>query len=244
MDIEGFGEQRVRLFLDLGLLADPGDIYSLDLERVLALEGFGALSVANLAAAVEASKTRPLANLLVGLNVRHLGGAGARLLAGHFGHLDRLVAATEDEIAEVEGIGPTIAASVAGFFRNEHNLALVEKLRRAGVNFSGPTRPSEPQVLAGASIVVTGTLERWSRERAEEAIKARGGRSPGSVSKKTTAVVVGAEPGASKLAKATELGVPILEEDAFEALLETGRLPGAEAGDAEEPAEETVDGSS
>ena len=132
--------------------------------------------MANLAAAVEASKARPLANLLVGLNVRHLGGAGARLLAGHFGHLDRLVAATEEEIAEVEGIGPTIAASVAGFFRNEHNLALVEKLRRAGVNFAGPTRPSEPQVLAGASIVVTGTLERWSRERAEEAIKARGGQ--------------------------------------------------------------------
>jgi DNA ligase (NAD+) len=229
MDIEGFGEQRVRLFLELGLLADPGDIYTLDLGRVRELEGFGEVSVGNLAAAVEASKTRPLANLLVGLNIRHLGGAGARLLAAHFGHLDRILDASEAEIAEVDGIGPTIAASVVGFFGNEHNRALVEKLRAAHVNFAGPTRPSEPQVLAGASIVVTGTLERWSRERAEEAIKARGGRSPGSVSKKTTAVVVGVEPGASKLSKAEELGVPLLDEAGFETLLETGRLPGPAA---------------
>jgi DNA ligase (NAD+) len=190
------------------------------------------LSVANLAAAVEASKSRPLANLLVGLNIRHLGGAGSLLLARAFGHLDRIVAATEAELADVEGVGPTIAASVARFFANEHNRALVEKLRRAGVNLEGPSRPAGPQVLAGSSIVVTGTLERYSREEAEEAVKVRGGKSPGSVSKKTTALVVGADPGASKLAKATELGVPILDEAAFEQLLETGRLPDAPAGDA------------
>jgi DNA ligase (NAD+) len=164
MDIEGFGEQRVRLFIDLGLLADPGDIYTLDYDRIGELEGFGATSVANLAKAVEASKARPLANLLVGLNIRHVGGTVSRLLARHFGHLDRLIAASEAELAEVEGVGPTIAASVARFFSHEPNHALVDKLRAVGVNFEGPSQPSAPQVLAGKSIVVTGTLERLSRE--------------------------------------------------------------------------------
>ncbi|MPY95893.1 MAG: NAD-dependent DNA ligase LigA [Acidimicrobiia bacterium] len=227
MDIEGFGEQRVRLFLGLGLLGDPADIYTLDLDEVRALEGFGEVSVANLAAAIEASKGRPLANLLVGLNIRHLGGAGAQLLARHFGSLEAIRAATSEELAAVEGVGPTIADSVAKFFQNEHNRALVERLRAAGVNVTGPTvtAPSAPQTLAGKSVVVTGTLERYTRESVEEAITVRGGKSPGSVSKKTTALVAGFEPGASKLAKATELGVPVLDEDAFEQLLETGELP-------------------
>jgi DNA ligase (NAD+) len=224
MDIEGFGEQRVRLFLELHLLTDVGDIYRLDYDRIQQLEGFGATSVANLARAVEASKGRPLANLLVGLNIRHVGGTGAQLLARRFGHLDRIMAASEQELAEVEGIGPTIAASVARFFSDEHNRALVERLRDSGVNLQGPVAPEGPQVLAGMSIVVTGTLERHSREEAEEAIKQRGGKSPGSVSKKTTAVVVGAEAGASKLAKAEQLGVPVLDEAGFERLLETGEV--------------------
>jgi DNA ligase (NAD+) len=189
------------------------------------MEGFGDISVGNLLAAIEASKTRPLANLLIGLNIRHLGGAGAQVLARAFGHLDRIIDASVDEIAAVEGIGPKIATSVHEFFASPSNREVIEKLRKAGVNFSGPEAPDVPQTLAGLSIVVTGTLDGWSREEAEEEVKARGGKSPGSVSKKTTAVVVGEAPGAAKLTKAEELGVPILDEAGFTHLIETGELP-------------------
>ncbi|MCB1002963.1 MAG: NAD-dependent DNA ligase LigA [Acidimicrobiales bacterium] len=226
LDIEGFGEQTVRSFLDLGLLEDIADLYDLDFERIQSLEGFGETSVQNLRAAIEASKDRPLANLLVGLNIAHLGGAGSQLLARHFGHLDALMAASEDEIAAVAGVGPIIAESVHGFFADEANRALVERLRAAGVNFEGPAAPALAQTLAGMSVVVTGTLAGFSRDGAEEAITARGGKSPGSVSKKTTAVVVGESPGASKLTKAEELGIPVLDEAAFVRLLDEGELPG------------------
>jgi DNA ligase (NAD+) len=225
MDIEGLGEQRVQLFCELGLLDDIGDVYTLDAERLLAIDKFAEVSVRNLLDAIEESKTRPLANLLVGLNIRHLGGAGSQVLARAFGHLDRIMEASVDEISAVEGIGPTIAASVHEFFQSEGNRAVIEKLRDAGVNFVGPERPSLPQNLVGKSVVVTGTLDGYTRESAEEAIKGRGGKSPGSVSKKTTAVVVGESPGASKLTKAEDLGVPIIDEAAFDHLLETGDLP-------------------
>lgn len=226
MDIEGLGERTVALFCREGLLRDVADIYSLDLDRVGKFEGFGPLSVANLTAAIGASKARPLANLLIGLSVRHLGANTGHLLAAHFGHLDAIVAATEEEIAAVEGVGQVIAASVVRFFSLERNREVIERLRAAGVNFQGPDKPDVPQVLKGMSVVVTGTLEHWSRESAEEAIKSRGGRSPGSVSSKTTALVVGSDPGESKLSKATQLGVPVLDEAGFEAFLGTGELPG------------------
>ena len=154
-----------------------------------------------------------------------MGYAGAAALARAFGHLDRILDASVEEIAAVEGIGPLIAESARAFFDLDRNRRVIEKLRAAGVNFAGPPAPDTPQVLAGQSVVVTGTLERCSREAAEEAIKARGGKSPGSVSKKTTAVVVGEAPGAAKLTKADELGVPVLDEAAFARLLETGELP-------------------
>ncbi|CAN5581413.1 NAD-dependent DNA ligase LigA [soil metagenome] len=225
LDIEGFGEQRVRLFGELGLLADVADIYSLDWDRIAELEGFGPTSAANLQAAIEASKQRPLANLLVGLNIRHLGGAGAELFARAFGHLDAIVAASEEELAAVDGVGPTIARAVHEWFASESNRALVERLRSAGVNLTGPERPDVEPTLAGRSVVVTGSLEGYTREEIEEAIKSRGGRSPGSVSKSTTAVVVGENPGAAKLTKAAELGVPQLDPAGFEHLLATGELP-------------------
>jgi DNA ligase (NAD+) len=135
------------------------------------------------------------------------------------------MAASADELSAVEGVGPIIGASVQRFFAMEPNRVVVERLREAGLNFEGPSAPVLPQVLTGMSIVVTGTLEGWSREEAEEAIKSRGGKSPGSVSKKTTAVVVGSEPGSAKLSKATELGVPVIDEAGFARLLETGELP-------------------
>ncbi len=225
MDIEGLGERTVSLFCQQGLLVDAADIYSLDFGRVEAFEGFGAISVANLAAAIEASKSRPLANLLVGLSIRHLGTNGSQVLARALGHMDRVIDAPEEAIASIEGIGSVIAASIKRFFSLPRNREVVERLRRAGLNFEGPSAPVATQTLAGRSIVVTGTLERWSREDAEAAIKARGGKAPGSVSQKTTALVRGSEPGGAKLAKATDLGVPVLDEVAFERLLETGELP-------------------
>ncbi len=228
MDIEGLGEQRVYQLCDLGLVADVADIYTIDWDQVLALEGYGELSVANLRSAIEASKDQPLARLLVGLNVRHLGPAGAEALAAGFGSLDAIMVASEDTLAAVEGVGPIIARSVVEFFAVERNRIVVDKLRAAGVNLNGPVGGVGAvldQTLTGRSVVVTGTLAAYTREEAEAAIKARGGKSPGSVSKRTTAVVVGDEPGASKLTKAEELGVPILDEAGFETLLETGELP-------------------
>jgi DNA ligase (NAD+) len=227
MDIEGFGEQRVRQFLDLGLLHDLAGIYTLDLDRLRELEGYGDTSVTNLAAAIEVSKQRPLANLLVGLNIRHLGGAGAELLAAHFRHLDAIAAASVDELAAVDGIGPVIAASVHEYFADPDNLALVGRLRDAGVNLAGPepVMPDVEPTLAGRAVVVTGTVPGYTREQAEAAVKARGGTSPGSVSGKTYALVVGEGAGASKLTKAEAVGVPIVAADQFEALLATGELP-------------------
>ena len=225
MDIEGLGERTVGQFLERNLIHDPGDIYSLDWGAVHTLEGFGEISTTNLQHAIEASKQRPLANLLVGLGIRHAGGTVSRVLAQAFGHLDALMTASEEEIAAVEGIGQIIARSVHEFFANEGNREVIEKLRAAGLNLTGPERSMLPQTLAGLSIVVTGSLEGFSRDTIEETIKARGGKAPGSVSKKTTAVVVGEAPGAAKLTKAQELGVPILDEDQFVKLLETGDLP-------------------
>jgi DNA ligase (NAD+) len=225
MDIEGFGERSVRTFLEQGLLADLTGIYTLDFDRLRELDGYGDISIGNLRAAIDASKQRPLPNLLVGLNIRHLGYAGAELLARAFGHLDRIMDASVDELVAVEGVGAVIATSVHEWFADEGNRVLIERLRAAGVNFEGPPPPESAQTLEGKSVVVTGTLGGYTREEAEAVIKAHGGKAPSSVSKKTTAVVVGEGPGAAKLTKATELGVPVLDEDGFQHLLDTGELP-------------------
>lgn len=230
MDIEGLGDKRVFLFCDLGLLDDVGDIFFLDYDRIRELEGFGEISVINLRNAVDAAKQRPLANLLVGLNVRHLGPAGAEALERAFGDLDRIIAAPEEDLAAVEGVGQVIAASVRRWLDDPAHLAVIEKLRRAGVNFEASSEDAGAaeaveQTLTGKSVVVSGTLDGYSREKAEGAIKARGGKSPGSVSAKTTALVVGAEPGQAKVTKAEELGIPVLDEAGFEHLLATGELP-------------------
>jgi DNA ligase (NAD+) len=225
MDIEGLGERTVSIFLKEGLLADSGDVFFLDYDRVRQLEGFGEISVDNLKASVEAARDRPLANLLFGLGIKHVGGAVAAALAKGLGSLDAVANATIDQIAALDGVGTVIAESVVAWFGEPSNQSVVEKLRKGGVNFEGPPPPDVAQTLAGMSIVVTGTLETFTRESAEEAILSRGGKAPGSVSKKTTAVVVGEGPGASKFTKAQGLGVPILDEAGFTHLLETGELP-------------------
>ena len=225
MDIEGLGERTVFLLSDAGLVHDPADIYRLQAEDLLAFEGFGAVSVGNLLAAIEGSKDRPLPRLLVALGIKHLGPAAAAALARALGTLDAVMGASEADLAVGRGRGPHHRGSIVAWFAEPRNREMVDKLRAAGVEFGKVVVSFLPQVLAGKAVVVTGTLEGFRREEAEDAIKARGGKSPGSVSKKTYAVVVGAEPGASKLTKAEELGVPVLDEAGFAALLETGELP-------------------
>lgn len=226
MDIEGFGERTARLFMDLGLLSDIADVYSLDFDRIRSIEGFGEISANNLEAAIEASKQRPLENLLVGLNIRHLGDTGSEVLGRAFGTLDAILAADVEDLAAVDGIGPTIAGSLHAWFADPAHRQLIERLRAAGLNFEASNAGERlPQTLDGKSVVVTGGLEGFSRDEVEAAIKDRGGKAPGSVSKRTTAVVAGDAPGASKLNKATELGIPVIDEEAFGHLLETGELP-------------------
>jgi len=228
MDIEGLGEQRVTQLVGAGMLADVADVYALGAGRLAPLEGFGEISAANLVAAITASKTRGMSRLLVGLSIRHVGGTVADALAARFANLDELGAADEAELSAVEGVGAVIAQSVGAFFAEESNRAVIEKLRDAGVSFASDRHrgavPELAQTLAGRSVVVTGTLEGFTRDEAEAAIVARGGKSPGSVSAKTTALVVGAEPGASKTAKADALGIPVLDEAGFIRLLETGEI--------------------
>ncbi len=225
MDIEGLGERTVEALVERGLIADPADLYSLRAEDLTDLEGFGALSARNLLAGIEASKTRPLSRLLVALGAKHLGPAAADSIAAAFGNLDAVMAASEADLSMTDGVGPVIAASITRWFAQSPNRATVEKLRAAGVEFGNVVVSRQPQHLSGRAIVVTGALEGFNREEAESAIKQRGGKSPGSVSAKTFAVVVGADPGASKLTKAQDLGIPILDEAGFVTLLETGELP-------------------
>lgn len=235
MDIEGLGERTVQVLIDAGLVRDPADLYRLRAEDLTGFEGWGEISVGNLLRAIEASKTRPLANVLVSFGVRHLGPAAAGALAARFGSIEAIAGARQEELAAVEGVGPIIASTVRTWFDRPTAQDLLARLAAAGLAPTAPAVSTERPVLAGRSIVVTGTLASFSREEAEAAIVARGGKSPGSVSKRTTAVVVGAEPGASKVTKATDLGIPVLDEEQFLALLATGELPESASAPALEP---------
>jgi DNA ligase (NAD+) len=225
MDIEGLGERTVFQLSDAQLVRDPADIYSLTAEQLLALDGFAKMSAEKLVSAIQASRSRPLPRLLTSLGIKGLGPAASETISQAFGNLDAVMSASQADLAATPGVGPTIAASITRWFENPVHREMIEKLRAAGVEFGNVERSSLPQVLAGKAVVVTGTLDGWSREEAEAAIKGRGGKSPGSVSAKTYAVVAGAEPGASKITKATDLGIPVLDESAFTKLLETGDLP-------------------
>jgi DNA ligase (NAD+) len=225
MDIEGLGERTVFQLSDAGLVSSPADIYFLTVDDLLRLEGFARVSAERLVAAIQGSTDRPLPRLLTALGIKHLGPSAADGLSRAFGTLDAVMNAGEADLAMTEGLGGTIAASIKRWFDVPENRAFIERLREAGVEFGKVEVSRMPQNLAGKAVVVTGTLENFSREEAEAAIKDRGGKSPGSVSKKTFAVVVGADPGASKLTKANDLGVPVLDDAGFAVLLETGELP-------------------
>jgi DNA ligase (NAD+) len=162
---------------------------------------------------------------LTALGIKGLGPSASEALSLAFGTLDSILTADEASLAMTGGVGPVIAGSICRWYAIDANKVFIEKLRKAGVEFGKVEVSRLPQVLAGKAVVVTGTLERYSREEAELAIKGRGGKSPGSVSAKTFAVVVGESPGASKITKAQELGLPILDDDGFDKLLATGELP-------------------
>ena len=225
MDIEGLGDSTVIQLSEAGLVCDPGDIYSLTREQLLTLEKWGETKADNLLAAIEGSTARPLPKVLTALGCKGLGPSASDSLSRAFGTLDAVMNASEADLATTDGVGPTIAAAIVRWFAVPANRAFVEKLRSAGVEFGLVEVSRQPQILAGKAVVVTGSLEGYTRESAEAAIKDRGGKSPSSVSAKTFAVVVGTEPGASKLTKAQDLGVPILDLAGFENLLETGDLP-------------------
>jgi DNA ligase (NAD+) len=220
MDIDGLGPAHVEQLVTMGYVHDPADLYSLTKEQLLTLERLAERSAQNLLDAIDRSRGRPLARLIFGLGIRHVGEHVARLLAEHFGSIERLRAATEEELAAVPGVGPQIAASVARFFRQEETTVALEKLKAAGVLPEAPPEREEGErPFAGMTFVFTGGLESMTRPEAEEAVRARGGAASASVSKKTRYVVAG-EGGGSKLARAQELGVPILSEAEFREMLE------------------------
>jgi DNA ligase (NAD+) len=219
MDIEGLGEAAVDQLVDTSLVRNFADLYDLPAEEVARLERFAEKSAQNLVGAIQASKSRGLARLLNGLGIRMVGERAAALLARRFGSMDRLLSASADELAEVRGIGPQIAQSVRKFFDDPANRDVIEKLRRAGVAL-GDTAPEDagPRPLEGKTFVLTGTLANLPRETARELVEQRGGRVTTSVSKKTDYVVAGESPG-NKLDDAKRLGVPVLDEGAFLALV-------------------------
>jgi len=219
MDIEGLGEKLADQLVASGLVHDFGDLYGLTVEQLVALERMGEKSAQNLVANIAASKTRGLARVLNALSIRHVGVRVAAVLAGHFGSMDAMRAASEQELSGVEEVGPVIAASVYRFLHSERGERAIERLRSAGLDMTAPLTPQAVAgALAGKTLVVTGTLQRYTREQAEQLIAQHGGRAGKSVSKKTDYLVAGADAG-SKLAKAQQLGVPVVDEQQFERLI-------------------------
>jgi len=220
MDIEGLGEKIVDRFADLGFLRDVADIYHLDPAQLLALEKFGEKSVENLLRSIEGSKNRPLARLVFGLGIRHVGERSAGLLADAFGSMDTLMSAPVEDLGKVNGVGAIVAQSIADFFAEPRNRDLIAKLAAVGVRMADAPRttPTGPQPLSGQTFVLTGRLESMSRPQAEARLKALGAQAVSTVTKKTTGVIVGAEPG-SKAERAATLKVPILTEEDLLTLL-------------------------
>ncbi len=220
LDIEGLGEKLIDQLVDNGLVKTPADLYKLELATLADLDRMGEKSAQKLLDAIEKSKQTTLARFLYALGIRDVGEATAASLANHFGKLDALVEASEQAIQEVQDVGPVVAAHIHHFFQQKHNREVVDELRRLGVTWKEQQpRTKVEGPLSGKTFVITGTLDDMSRDQATDRIVALGGKVSGSVSKKTSYVVVGAEPG-SKLKKAQELGVEILDEAAFLKLLE------------------------
>jgi DNA ligase (NAD+) len=219
MDIEGLGEKLVDQMVDAGVIRVLPDLYRLGLQGLVALERMGDKSAQNLLAALEKSKSTTLPRFLYGLGIRHVGESTARDLARHFGQLDRIMDASVEQLLEVADVGPVVAESIHAFFEQPHNREVIEQLRACGLHWEeGEPAVQAPRPLASKTVVLTGTLPALSRDEAKELLEAAGAKVAGSVSKKTDYVVAGAEAG-SKLDKARELGVPVLDEDGLRRLL-------------------------
>jgi DNA ligase (NAD+) len=229
MDIEGLGEENARRFLDVGLIENMADIYDLTVERLSELDGFADVSARNLVEAIEDSKKQPFHLVLYALGIPGIGFVNARNLARHFRSVDELLAASEEELTAVEGMGPIMARTVHETLAESRTRELVERLRGYGLRMEeeGPAPPAEGP-LVGKTLVLTGTMPNLTREEATRRIEQAGGKVTGSVSKKTDFVVAGADPG-SKLTKAQELGTDVLDEEGLLALLPEEATVGAAA---------------
>ena len=225
-DIEGVGEQLVRRLWDLGLVRSVPDLYRLTKDQLLELDGFQEKSASNVIDSIARSKEIPFHRVLFGLNIPDVGWVTAQTLARQFGSIDALAGASQEDIQEVEGMGPLRAESIADWFAEQDNLRLVEEIREVGLNLeSGNELAPVEGPLTGNIYVITGTLESMTREEAAAELELRGAKVAGSVSKKTTAVVVGEDPGGTKFNKARQLGTPLLDEAALEELLATNPVP-------------------
>ncbi len=223
MDIEHLGYRTIDLLLERGLIRDPADVFTFDVEKLLGEEGWGETSVRNLERAIEAARQRSPSRLLTALGIRHVGSTVARRLMRAFASVPALMDASAEEIAAVEGVGEIIAAGVAEWAADPVNRDLIDRLARAGVRMEEEVPESTAgATLEGATLVVSGTLDGFTRDEAQAAIEAAGGRATSSVSAKTTALVVGESPGAAKVTKANDLGVPVVDEAMFRRLLEEG----------------------
>ncbi|WP_287771464.1 NAD-dependent DNA ligase LigA [Megasphaera sp.] len=219
MNIDGLGDAIVQQLLSKELIHDVGDIYALNKEELVALEGFGEKSADNLLKAIEASKSVGLARVLFALGIRFVGAKAGRVLAESFGSVEALMAASADDLTAIDDIGPRIADSIVSYFGEEKSKALIEKLQGYGVDMTAEKKELISTSFDGEIVVLTGKLELFTRKEAEQAVEERGGKCTSSVTKKTTLVVVGAEPG-SKYEKARQLGTPIISEAEFKEWLE------------------------
>jgi DNA ligase (NAD+) len=224
MDIEGLGFKTVDMLLSEGLVEDTADLFTLDPSDLLEREGWGEVSVRNLMESIDAARHRPLARLITALGIPLVGSTVARSLARRFRSMERLLDASEEEIGAIDGIGPEIARSVRSWATDPENRRVVEKLAAAGVDLADPEAEGvDSALLEGVTLVITGTLDGFSRDAARIAVEDRGGKVTSSVSSKTDAVVAGESPGSAKTQKAEELGVPIVDEGVFVRLLHEGR---------------------
>ncbi len=229
LDVEGLGDKLVEQLVDAGIVRTLPELYTLGLAKLSALERMGEKSAANLLAGLEKSKSTTLARFLYGLGIRHVGETTAKDLAKHFGAIDRVMVASVEHLLEVNDVGPVVAQSIRTFFEQPHNREVVEQLRAVGLHWTegeGTQTDAGPKPLAGKTLVLTGTMPTLGRDEAKDLIEAAGGKVSGSVSRKTHFVIAGAEAG-SKLDKARELGVTVLDEDGLRALLAGGGGEGA-----------------
>jgi len=221
MDIDGLGYKTGIALLEAGSVHDVGDVFHLTADQLASLPGFAEVSVAKLLAGIEAARSRPIWRLLVGLSIRHVGPTAAQALARQFRSIDAIAAAPVEQLADVDGVGPTIAAAVADWFRDPRHREIVERIGAGGASLTDAVSDEGPRPLEGVAVVITGSLPGFSRDSATEAVQERGGRVSGSVSKKTTFLIAGDAPG-SKYDKALQLGVPVLDETGLQALLDAG----------------------